>query len=66
MVPHIELWTIYLKYIIRINTVEMMTSEQRKTIIDSYEFVLENLGLDLKSGQVWLDYISFLKSNEVF
>ena len=38
------------------------TGQARQVVNQSYEFVLENIGQDRDSGQIWHDYIQFLKT----
>lgn len=42
-----------------------VTPAQRDNIRISYEFALNHVGQDKDSGQIWSDYIQFLKSGEV-
>lgn len=32
------------------------------TIQSAFDFVLQNVGLDMSAGQLWQDYINFVKS----
>lgn len=76
--PCVELWIAYLNYVRcvcpafvkgecscaakrRINT----TPQQQDNIRISYEFALNHIGQDKDSGQIWSDYIQFLKNGEV-
>jgi cleavage stimulation factor subunit 3 len=76
--PCVELWIAYLNYVRcvcfillreqrscaakrRINT----TPQQQDNIRISYEFALNHIGQDKDSGQIWNDYIQFLKNGEV-
>ena len=43
-----------------------MKETQRDNIRISYEFALNHVGQDKDSGQIWSDYIQFLKSGEVY
>lgn len=62
-VPNVRLWTIYLDYIRRRNDLTNDPSGQaRRTVAQSYEFVIDNIGVDRASGAIWRDYISFIKS----
>ena len=42
-----------------------MSAAQRDSVRMSYEFALNHVGQDKDSGQIWADYIQFLKSGEV-
>lgn len=42
-----------------------MSAAQRDNIRMSYEFALNHIGQDKDSGQIWIDYIEFLKIGEV-
>lgn len=62
-VPNVQLWTVYLNYIRRRNDLTNDTSGQaRRTIAQSYEFVIDSIGVDRDSGGIWQDYINFIKS----
>lgn len=57
------LWSVYLDYVRRRNNVMTdTTGAARQTINQTYDFVLNVIGIDKDSGQVWQDYIDFLKS----
>ncbi|KAF9474614.1 Suf-domain-containing protein [Pholiota conissans] len=58
--PCVELWVFYLTYVRRLN----VSAAQRDNIRMSYEFALNHVGQDKDSGQIWSDYIQFLKSGE--
>ncbi|KAF8972103.1 hypothetical protein BDZ97DRAFT_1783153 [Flammula alnicola] len=58
--PCVELWIYYLNYVRRIN----VESTQRDDVRMSYEFALNHVGQDKDSGQIWGDYIQFLKSGQ--
>ncbi|EGR48994.1 uncharacterized protein TRIREDRAFT_3803 [Trichoderma reesei QM6a] len=62
-VPNVKLWTVYLNYIRRRNDLNNdPTGQARRTITQSYEFVIDNIGVDRDSGNIWQDYIQFIKS----
>jgi cleavage stimulation factor subunit 3 len=57
------LWSSYINYIRRINNLTTdQTGQARGVIIQVYEFVLEQLGIDINAGKIWLDYIELLKT----
>lgn len=62
-VPHVKLWSAYLDYVRRRNNLTTDTEgKARQTISQTFDFVLQNVGMDRNSGQLWVDYIEFLKS----
>ncbi|EIW81739.1 Suf-domain-containing protein [Coniophora puteana RWD-64-598 SS2] len=56
--PIVELWKFYLTYVRRINT----TPNSRENIRLAYEFALNRIGHDKDSGEIWNDYVQFIKS----
>jgi cleavage stimulation factor subunit 3 len=58
---HVGLWSTYINYIRRIHNVTT-DSSKREVITSVYEFVLDNIGIDINSGRIWTDYIEFIKS----
>ncbi|TPX18237.1 uncharacterized protein E0L32_002746 [Thyridium curvatum] len=61
-VPNVQLWTVYLDYIRRRNDLSDTSGQARLTVTRSYEFVLDNVGMDKDSGRIWQDYIQFIRS----
>jgi cleavage stimulation factor subunit 3 len=62
-VPNVQLWTTYLNYIRRVNDLTNdATGNARTTVSQAYDFVLQNVGIDRDSGQIWQEYIQFLRS----
>jgi len=62
-VPHIQLFMTYLNYIRRRHDLTNDASGvARTTISQSYDFVLNNVGIDKDSGRLWQEYIQFVKS----
>ncbi|OAA49650.1 CFIA complex component Rna14 [Metarhizium rileyi] len=62
-VPNVKLWTLYLNYIRRRNDLTNdATGQARRTVTQSYEFVIDNIGVDRDSGSIWLDYVHFIKN----
>ncbi|KAJ3676582.1 hypothetical protein LUZ60_003994 [Juncus effusus] len=57
---HINLWRSYIRFIRKIN--EMKGSEGIEGTKKAFDFMLSYVGSDIASGQVWLEYIAFLKS----
>ncbi|KZP19108.1 Suf-domain-containing protein [Athelia psychrophila] len=58
--PAVELWRFYLTYVRRRNP----GPEKRGVIRDAYEFALTRIGHDKDSGEIWMDYIQFLRAGE--
>lgn len=55
----LDLWHLYLDYI---RTVHGEGDESgAKAIREAYEFAVEHVGQDPRSGQLWTDYINFLR-----
>jgi cleavage stimulation factor subunit 3 len=62
-VPNVQLWSVYLNYIRRVNDLTNdVTGTARQTISQSYDFVLANIGSDRDSGKIWSEYIQFIRS----
>ncbi|TVY52418.1 mRNA 3'-end-processing protein RNA14 [Lachnellula cervina] len=62
-VPNVQLWSVYLNYIRRVNDLTNdVTGSARQTISQSYDFVLANIGSDRDSGKIWAEYIQFIRS----
>ncbi|KAF4997380.1 hypothetical protein FGRMN_3966 [Fusarium graminum] len=63
-VPNVKLWTVYLNYIRRRNDLNNDPAGQaRQTVTQSYEFVIDNIGVDRDSGNIWQDYVQFVKNS---
>ncbi|KAL9085958.1 MAG: hypothetical protein Q9165_007320 [Trypethelium subeluteriae] len=62
-VPDVDLWSTYLGYIRRRNPLMTdTTGKARQTISQVYDFVLNTIGIDKDSGQIWQDYVEFIRS----
>ncbi|PQE09541.1 hypothetical protein CJF30_00010637 [Rutstroemia sp. NJR-2017a BBW] len=62
-VPNIQLWSVYLNYIRRMNDLTSdITGNARATVSQAYDFVLANIGIDRDSGRIWQEYIQFIRS----
>ena len=62
-IPDVKLWSLYVSYIRRRNS--MTTGDVNKSykiISDSFNFAINNVGMDKDSGRLWQDYIDFIKS----
>ena len=53
---NVDLWKVYLSYI------ERFKPEQ---IGEAYEFAIQQIGLDIGSTPIWMDYLNYLKKEEV-
>ncbi|TDL17626.1 Suf-domain-containing protein [Rickenella mellea] len=58
--PSVDLWKFYIVYVRRVNSGPATRDIVRK----AYEFALSHVGQDKDSGEIWSDYIAFLKSGE--
>ncbi|OLN96066.1 mRNA 3'-end-processing protein RNA14 [Colletotrichum chlorophyti] len=62
-VPNVKLWTVYLNYIRRrYDLTNDPNGDARRILSMSYDFVIGVVGIDRDSGQLWKDYIQFIKS----
>lgn len=62
-VQSIQLWSIYLDHVRRRNDIITDASGQgRQVVSQAYNFVLDQVGNDKDAGQLWIDYIGFVKS----
>lgn len=55
----VALWNFYLGYILQAQ------SQAPEVIQSAYEFALSQIGNDIESGSIWLDYIAFVKEGFV-
>ncbi|QNP97942.1 YALIA101S11e00122g1_1 [Yarrowia lipolytica] len=63
--PNLKLWNIYLTYVRRVNVLSSESdkiTEARTNIIKAFEFYLDHVGIDRESGNVWFEYLDFIKS----
>ncbi|KAI6155947.1 hypothetical protein BKA82DRAFT_4084195 [Pisolithus tinctorius] len=58
--PSVDLWKFYITYVRRVNT----SPTSREAVSRAYEFALNRIGQDKDSGEIWHDYIQFLKAGE--
>ena len=62
-VPNVQLWSTYLNYVRRRNNITTdSTGNARQIVNQTYDFVLQNVGIDKDSGPIWQDYLQFLRS----
>jgi cleavage stimulation factor subunit 3 len=59
---HLPLWSSYISYIRRIHNLNDPTNQSFRTVSQVYDFVLENMGIDIEAGRIWIDYIELLKT----
>ena len=61
-VPDVHLWSLYVNYIRRRNSMTVGdTAKSYKIISDCFNFALDNVGMDKDSGRLWHDYVDFVK-----
>lgn len=60
----VKLWQKYLEYVLRMNNIQTNGEKARTTIQQTYDFVLDKIGLDRESGIIWAQYIDFVRSKE--
>lgn len=59
----VQLWSLYINYIRRRNSMQTGdVAKSYKIINDSFSFALKTIGMDKDAGNLWLDYINFLKA----
>jgi cleavage stimulation factor subunit 3 len=59
----VSLWSLYINYIRRRNSMQTGDVTRSYGIInDSFTFALKTIGMDKDSGPLWQDYINFLKT----
>ena len=62
-IPHLQLWSMYVDHIRRVNnTVTDTTGNARTVIHQAYQIALQHVGIDKEAGRLWQEYIQFLKS----
>jgi cleavage stimulation factor subunit 3 len=59
----VKLWTVYLDYVRRRNPLSTDANGNCRQIISSaYDVALQNVGMDKDSGNIWSDYIEFIRT----
>lgn len=59
----VSLWSVYLDYVRRRNPLTTDPNGQARRIISSaYDLALQNVGMDKDSGNIWSDYIEFIRT----
>ena len=62
-IPSLELWKVYLDYLRRIHPLIPDPDGSKRAIISqAFEVLLENVGIDPEAGNLWREYIEFVKS----
>ena len=62
-VLNVDLWSIYINYIRRRNSMQSGDTAKAYSIINqAFSFALDTIGVDKDSGKLWQDYIGFLKT----
>lgn len=62
-IPNVQLWSVYLDYVRRRNPLTTDTSGQARRVISSaYDLALQYVGMDKDSGNIWTDYVDFIRS----
>lgn len=62
LVDNVELFRLYVSYVRRVNDVITGGEKARGIVIQAFDFAVNRVGIDLKSGDLWTDYLEFLKS----
>ncbi|GAA5902824.1 hypothetical protein JCM8208_006485 [Rhodotorula glutinis] len=61
----VDLWRFYLDYIRRVNPIDPanldLAKQARSVIGAAFEFALSHVGHDRRAGEIWGEYIAFLK-----
>ncbi|ODV78094.1 Suf-domain-containing protein [Suhomyces tanzawaensis NRRL Y-17324] len=58
----VELCRLYVSYVRRVNDVITGGERARGIVIQAFEFAVNKVGLDIASGDLWNDYLDFLKT----
>ncbi|KAJ5648472.1 hypothetical protein N7490_004844 [Penicillium lividum] len=62
-IPSVNLWSVYLDYVRRRNPLTTDTTGQARRVISSaYDLALQYVGMDKDGGNIWNDYIEFIRS----
>jgi cleavage stimulation factor subunit 3 len=62
-VLNVDLWSIYINYIRRRNSMQTGDTAKSYSIINqAFSFAIDTIGVDKDSGKLWQDYIGFLKT----
>lgn len=62
-IPSLDIWKQYLDYLRRIHPLIPDPDGSKRAIISqAFDVLLDNVGIDPDSGEIWRDYIDFIKS----
>ncbi|KAJ5644679.1 hypothetical protein N7507_010690 [Penicillium longicatenatum] len=62
-IPSVNLWSVYLDYVRRRNPLTTDTTGQARRVISSaYDLALQYVGMDKDGGNIWTDYVEFIRS----
>ena len=65
----VDLWRFYLDYIRRINPIDPTNIEAakqtRSIIAGAFEFALAHIGQDRRAGEIWIEFLNFLREGPV-
>lgn len=61
-IDNVELFRLYVNYVRRVNDVITGGEKARGIVIQAFEFAVNRVGIDIKSGDLWKDYLEFLKT----
>lgn len=65
----VDLWRFYLDYIRRINPIDptnLEAAKQTRSIIaGAFEFALAHIGQDRRAGEIWVEFLNFLREGPV-
>ncbi|KAK9479364.1 hypothetical protein V1514DRAFT_328439 [Lipomyces japonicus] len=64
-VTSLIIWEEYLSYVRRRNNIITEGETARRTILQAFEVVTENIGIDAKSGRIWSEYLQFIRNSPV-
>lgn len=59
---HVQLWRVYLEYVQKVNDVITGGESARNTVIASFDFATDHVGIDTNAESLWDDYFSFVNS----
>jgi cleavage stimulation factor subunit 3 len=63
LAPYVQLYSSYIDFIRRrYNLTTDQSGQNRQIVTAAYEFVLEQVGIDVTAGKLWIDYIEMLKT----
>lgn len=61
--PYVPIFQCYIDFVRRrFNLTNDTAGKSRETIVMAYEFVLDQVGIDVDAGKLWIDYIELQKT----